>query len=82
MSNGLWAHALVLSHKSMSTRYSSNVIDRFISSLAVNDPTQTLYQLSSGQQPAAVTVSVFINLNLYYEMYTFYNFTFLKIDLI
>lgn len=30
---------------------------RFANSLALNDPLQTLYQLMSGRQPAAVTVS-------------------------
>uniref|UniRef100_T1J191 Protein transport protein sec16 n=1 Tax=Strigamia maritima TaxID=126957 RepID=T1J191_STRMM len=54
MKNGLWGHALFLASK-MDTRTYANVMTRFANSLALNDPLQTLYQLMSGRQPAAVT---------------------------
>lgn len=56
MKHGLWGHALFLASK-MDLRTYANVMTRFANSLALNDPLQTLYQLMSGRQPSAVTVS-------------------------
>nr|CAD7455561.1 unnamed protein product [Timema tahoe] len=54
MSQGLWGHALFLASK-MDARTHANVMMRFANGLTMNDPLQTLYQLMSGRQPAAVT---------------------------
>ncbi|XP_041368328.1 protein transport protein Sec16A-like isoform X2 [Gigantopelta aegis] len=55
MKNHLWGHALFLASK-MDTRTHANVMIRFANSaMKMNDPLQTLYQLMSGRQPAAVT---------------------------
>jgi hypothetical protein len=54
MKHGLWGHALFLASK-MDQRTYANVMMRFANGLAMNDPLQTLYQLMSGRQPAAVT---------------------------
>ncbi|XP_064457629.1 protein transport protein Sec16A-like isoform X2 [Ornithodoros turicata] len=54
MQHGLWGHALSLAAK-IDTRTYANVMTHFTSSLAVNDPLQTLYQHLSGRQPTAVT---------------------------
>ncbi|XP_059152766.1 protein transport protein Sec16A-like isoform X2 [Physella acuta] len=55
MKNHLWGHALFLASK-MDTRTHANVMTRFANSaIKMNDPLQTLYQLMSGRQPAAVT---------------------------
>lgn len=54
MRHGLWGHALFLASK-MDQRTYANVMMRFANGLAMNDPLQTLYQLMSGRQPAAVT---------------------------
>ncbi|XP_064615926.1 LOW QUALITY PROTEIN: protein transport protein Sec16A-like [Liolophura sinensis] len=55
MKNNLWGHALFLASK-MDNRTHANVMIRFAnSSMRMNDPLQTLYQLMSGRQPAAVT---------------------------
>lgn len=56
MKHGLWGHALFLASK-METRTYAKVMTRFANGLPMNDPLQTLYQLMSGRQPAAVTVS-------------------------
>jgi COPII coat assembly protein SEC16 len=56
MKHGLWGHALFLASK-MDARTYANVMTRFANGLSLNDPLQTLYQLMSGRQPAAVTVS-------------------------
>jgi hypothetical protein len=55
MKHGLWGHALFLASK-MDQRTYANVMMRLANGLAMNDPLQTLYQLMSGRQPAAVTV--------------------------
>jgi len=55
MKNGLWGHALFLASKVDQRTYAS-VMARFANGLPLNDPLQTLYQLMSGRQPAAVTV--------------------------
>lgn len=55
MKSDLWGHALLLASRT-DARTHSNVMLRFANSLAINDPLQTLYQLMSGRQPAAVTV--------------------------
>lgn len=57
MKHGLWGHALFLASK-MDLRTYANVMTRFANSLTLNDPLQTLYQLMSGRQPAAVTCCV------------------------
>uniref|UniRef100_F6UC90 Protein transport protein Sec16B n=1 Tax=Monodelphis domestica TaxID=13616 RepID=F6UC90_MONDO len=54
MRNHLWGHALFLSSK-MDPRTYSWVMSGFISSLALNDPLQTLFQLMSGRIPQAAT---------------------------
>ncbi|XP_022244250.1 uncharacterized protein LOC106461550 isoform X2 [Limulus polyphemus] len=54
MKHGLWGHALFLASK-MDSRTYGTVMTRFANSLTLNDPLQTLYQLMSGRQPAAVT---------------------------
>ncbi|XP_078603784.1 uncharacterized protein LOC144877644 isoform X5 [Branchiostoma floridae x Branchiostoma japonicum] len=54
MKGGLWGHALLLASK-MDSRAHANVMTRFANSLPMNDPLQTLYQLMSHRQPAAVT---------------------------
>ncbi|XP_027724147.1 protein transport protein Sec16B-like isoform X2 [Vombatus ursinus] len=54
MRNHLWGHALFLSSK-MDLRTYSWVMSGFISSLAFNDPLQTLFQLMSGRIPQAAT---------------------------
>ncbi|XP_067662358.1 protein transport protein Sec16A-like isoform X2 [Haliotis asinina] len=56
--NNLWGHALFLASK-MDTRTHASVMIRFANSaMKINDPLQTLYQLMSGRQPAAVTCVV------------------------
>lgn len=57
MKHGLWGHALFLSSKLDQPMYHSVIMTRFANGLALTDPIQTLYQLLSGWQPAAVTVS-------------------------
>ncbi|XP_066180812.1 protein transport protein Sec16B [Sylvia atricapilla] len=52
MRNQLWGHALFLSSK-MDTRTYSWVLTGFTSTLATNDPLQTLFQLMSGRIPQA-----------------------------
>uniref|UniRef100_A0A8D2L764 Protein transport protein sec16 n=1 Tax=Varanus komodoensis TaxID=61221 RepID=A0A8D2L764_VARKO len=52
MRNHLWGHALFLSSK-MDLRTYSWVLSGFTSTLAVNDPLQTLFQLMSGRIPQA-----------------------------
>ncbi|XP_070602778.1 protein transport protein Sec16B [Erythrolamprus reginae] len=52
MENQLWGHALFLSSK-MNSRIYSWVLTRFTSTLASNDPLQTLFQLMSGRIPQA-----------------------------
>ncbi|XP_025070559.1 protein transport protein Sec16B isoform X2 [Alligator sinensis] len=52
MRNQLWGHALFLSSK-MDSRTYSWVLTGFTSTLAVNDPLQTLFQLMSGRIPQA-----------------------------
>ncbi|XP_059480480.1 protein transport protein Sec16A isoform X2 [Neocloeon triangulifer] len=54
MKHGLWGHALFLASK-MDARTYASVMTRFANGLSLNDPLQTLYQLMSGRQPAAVT---------------------------
>lgn len=56
MKHGLWGHALFLASK-MDQRTHASVMTRFANGLTMNDPLQTLYQLMSGRQPAAATVS-------------------------
>lgn len=56
MKSGLWGHALLLASKTDS-RTHAQVMLRFANSLPINDPLQTVYQLMSGRQPAAATVS-------------------------
>ncbi|XP_025895629.1 protein transport protein Sec16B-like [Nothoprocta perdicaria] len=53
MRNHLWGHALFLSSK-MDPRTYSWVLTGFTSTLAVNDPLQTFFQLMSGRIPQAV----------------------------
>lgn len=55
MKNHLWGHALFLSSK-MDPRTHSWVMSGFTSTLALNDPLQTLFQLMSGRIPQAATV--------------------------
>ncbi|KAL3871831.1 hypothetical protein ACJMK2_039803 [Sinanodonta woodiana] len=58
MKNKLWGHALFLASK-MDTRTHATVMTRFANvAMRMNDPLQTLYQLMSGRQPAAVTCIV------------------------
>ncbi|XP_058130762.1 protein transport protein Sec16B isoform X2 [Dasypus novemcinctus] len=52
MKNHLWGHALFLSSK-MDARTYSWVMSGFTSTLALNDPLQTLFQLMSGRIPQA-----------------------------
>ncbi|NWS58671.1 SC16B protein, partial [Chunga burmeisteri] len=52
MRNQLWGHALFLSSK-MDSRSYSWVLTGFTSTLATNDPLQTLFQLMSGRIPQA-----------------------------
>ncbi|NXN10859.1 SC16B protein, partial [Indicator maculatus] len=52
MRNHLWGHALFLSSK-MDPRTYSWVLTGFTSTLATNDPLQTLFQLMSGRMPQA-----------------------------
>ncbi|NXC91597.1 SC16B protein, partial [Cercotrichas coryphoeus] len=52
MRNQLWGHALFLSSK-MDARTYSWVLTGFTSTLATNDPLQTLFQLMSGRVPQA-----------------------------
>ncbi|KAM6065638.1 protein transport protein Sec16B [Chlamydotis macqueenii] len=52
MRNELWGHALFLSSK-MDPRTYSWVLTGFTSTLATNDPLQTLFQLMSGRIPQA-----------------------------
>ncbi|XP_042320292.1 protein transport protein Sec16B [Sceloporus undulatus] len=52
MRNQLWGHALFLSSK-MDLRTYSWVLSGFTSTLAFNDPLQTLFQLMSGRIPQA-----------------------------
>ena len=59
MKNGLWGHALFLASK-MDKRTYAQVMIRFANGLSLNDPLQTLYQMMSGRQPAAVTVSFYL----------------------
>ncbi|XP_052250710.1 uncharacterized protein LOC127857963 isoform X3 [Dreissena polymorpha] len=55
MKNNLWGHALFLASK-MDPRAHASVMLRFANvAMRMNDPLQTLYQLMSGRQPAAVT---------------------------
>ncbi|XP_056387960.1 protein transport protein Sec16B isoform X2 [Hyla sarda] len=54
MKSQLWGHALFLSSK-MDSRTYSWVMARFTSTLAVNDPLQTLFQLMTGRIPKAAT---------------------------
>ncbi|XP_032147202.1 protein transport protein Sec16B isoform X1 [Sapajus apella] len=54
MKNHLWGHALFLSSK-MDPRTYSWVMSGFTSTLALNDPLQTLFQLMSGRIPQAAT---------------------------
>ncbi|XP_052789106.1 uncharacterized protein LOC128223773 isoform X2 [Mya arenaria] len=55
MKNNLWGHALFLASKMNHTAH-ANVMMRFANvAMRMNDPLQTVYQLMSGRQPAAVT---------------------------
>ncbi|XP_018430599.1 PREDICTED: protein transport protein Sec16B [Nanorana parkeri] len=54
MKSQLWGHALFLSSKMDSRTYSS-VMARFTSTLALNDPLQTLFQLMAGRIPQAAS---------------------------
>ncbi|XP_055965616.1 protein transport protein Sec16B-like, partial [Sorex fumeus] len=54
MKNHLWGHALFLSSK-MDSRTYNWVMSGFISTLALNDPLQTFFQLMSGRIPQAAT---------------------------
>ncbi|XP_034522653.1 protein transport protein Sec16B [Ailuropoda melanoleuca] len=54
MKNHLWGHALFLSSK-MDPRTYSWVMSGFTSTLAANDPLQTLFQFMSGRIPQAAT---------------------------
>lgn len=64
MSHGLWGHALFLASK-LDRRTYANVMARFANGLLPNDPLQTLYQLMSGRQPAAVTVTSISSMLIY-----------------
>ncbi|XP_077934137.1 protein transport protein Sec16B isoform X2 [Halichoerus grypus] len=57
MKNHLWGHALFLSSK-MDPRTYSWVMSGFTSTLAANDPLQTLFQFMSGRIPQAATCCV------------------------
>lgn len=63
MKSGLWGHALLLASKT-DNRTHAQVMLRFANSLPINDPLQTVYQLMSGRQPAAATVSENIGFTL------------------
>ncbi|XP_066510558.1 protein transport protein Sec16A-like isoform X4 [Hoplias malabaricus] len=54
ISKGLWGHAFMLAGK-MDSRACSNVMSKFIDSLAVNDSLRTFYQLMSGKMPSSAT---------------------------
>ncbi|XP_071445140.1 uncharacterized protein Sec16 isoform X2 [Hetaerina americana] len=54
MKHGLWGHAMFLAYK-IGGRMLASVLTRFANNLPHNDPLQTLYQLLSGRQPAAIT---------------------------
>ncbi|XP_052056560.1 protein transport protein Sec16B [Apodemus sylvaticus] len=54
MKNHLWGHALFLASK-MDPRTYNWVMSGFTSTLALNDPLQTLFQLMSGRIPQAAT---------------------------
>ncbi|CAJ0940165.1 unnamed protein product [Ranitomeya imitator] len=54
MKSQLWGHALFLASK-MDSRTYSWVMARFTSTLAVNDPLQTLFQLMTGRVPQAAS---------------------------
>ncbi|KAM4860743.1 protein transport protein Sec16B [Thomomys bottae] len=54
MKNHLWGHALFLSSK-MDPRTYNWVMSGFTTTLALNDPLQTLFQLMSGRIPQAAT---------------------------
>lgn len=54
MKNHLWGHALFLASK-MDPRTYNWVMSGFISTLALNDPLQTLFQFMSGRIPQAAT---------------------------
>ncbi|KAL5012898.1 hypothetical protein ScPMuIL_011449 [Solemya velum] len=55
MKNNLWGHALFLASK-MDNRAHATIMMKFANNaMRLNDPLQTLYQLMSGRQPAAVT---------------------------
>ncbi|CAH1786045.1 unnamed protein product [Owenia fusiformis] len=55
MKNNLWGHTLFLASK-MDARTHASVMTRFANvSMKLNDPLQTLYQMMSNRQPAAVT---------------------------
>ncbi|XP_021121039.1 protein transport protein Sec16B isoform X2 [Heterocephalus glaber] len=54
MKNHLWGHALFLSSK-MDPRSYNWVMSSFTSTLALNDPLQTIFQLMSGRIPQAAT---------------------------
>ncbi|XP_053549274.1 protein transport protein Sec16B isoform X2 [Bombina bombina] len=56
MKHNLWGHAFFLSSK-MDPRAYSWVMTRFTSTLAQNDPLQTLFQLMAGRTPQASTCS-------------------------
>lgn len=54
--NGLWGHALFLASK-MDSKTHAAIMTKFANiAMKMNDPLQTLYQLMSGRQPAAVTL--------------------------
>lgn len=56
MRRNLWGHALFLASK-MDSKTHANVMTQFVNaSVKMNDPLQTLYQIMSGRQPAAVTL--------------------------
>lgn len=56
MANNEWGHALLLASK-MDARTYNNALANFANGLPASDPLQTLYQLMSGREPQAVTVS-------------------------
>jgi hypothetical protein len=60
LKHGLWGHAIFLASK-MDQRTYANVMMRFADGLGMNNPLQTLHQLMSGHQPAAVTVCTFFS---------------------
>lgn len=57
--NKNWGHAFFLASK-MDARSYNNVMLRFANGLPANDPLQTLYQMMSGREPQAATVSVYV----------------------